>query len=98
VSRGEGLDNEVRAHVYFSGMVQGVYFRAHTYEKARSIGLRGWVRNLSDGRVEAVFEGPRAAVEEAVEYCKHHQPHARVDHAVVEWEKPRGEGEFRVER
>ena len=52
----------VRAHVLINGRVQGVNFRSATQEQARSLGVAGWVRNLDDGRVEAVFEGPRAAV------------------------------------
>ena len=87
-----------RARVFFSGKVQGVYFRAHTEKKARSLGIRGWVRNVDDGRVEAVFEGPKEVVEETIEYCRNHQPYARVEEANVAWEDPRGEGEFAIER
>jgi acylphosphatase len=47
----------IRAHVWISGRVQGVFFRAHTKELADELGLTGWVRNLPDGRVEAIFEG-----------------------------------------
>ncbi|MCK4717831.1 MAG: acylphosphatase [Thermoplasmata archaeon] len=89
------MEEEIRAHVFFSGIVQGVFFRAHTAEKASGLGLRGWVRNLSDGRVEAVFEGPRKDVEAAIAYCVGGQPHARVDDMKVEWEEPTGEGSFR---
>ena len=46
-----------RFHVFISGRVQGVFFRANTWKQARSLGLTGWVRNLPDGRVESVFEG-----------------------------------------
>ncbi|MBI5367263.1 MAG: acylphosphatase, partial [Planctomycetes bacterium] len=52
-----------RAHVLVAGRVQGVCFRACTREEARRLGVAGWVRNLPDGRVEAVFEGPRDRVE-----------------------------------
>jgi acylphosphatase len=51
-------------------MVQGVFFRYETRERARGRGLGGWVRNLPDGRVEAVFEGPADAVEAMVEWCR----------------------------
>ena len=60
----------VRRHVFVSGMVQGVFFRYETRERARARGLAGWVRNLPDGRVEAVFEGQQDAVEGMVEWCR----------------------------
>jgi len=53
-----------------TGRVQGVFFRASTVDFARSERVAGWVRNLRDGSVEAVFEGPRAAVERAIEFCR----------------------------
>ena len=59
----------VRAHVLIDGRVQGVNFRAYTREQARAGGVEGWVRNLDDGRVEAVFEGPRKAVQRVVSWC-----------------------------
>lgn len=77
-----------RARVVFRGRVQGVYFRAHCQEKAVELGLRGYVRNLEDGGVEAVFEGERAAVESAIEWNATRQPNARVDRADVTWEPP----------
>ncbi|MGB1586781.1 MAG: acylphosphatase [Thermoplasmatota archaeon] len=58
-----------RAHVFVSGIVQGVYFRESTKLEALEQGVRGWVRNLDDGRVEAVFEGPPAAVERMIAWC-----------------------------
>jgi acylphosphatase len=69
-----------RCHVWISGRVQGVFFRAHTCKTARSLGLTGWVRNLSDGRVEAVFEGDDVAVEAMLAWCRTGTPPARVDH------------------
>ena len=53
----------LQAHVYISGFVQGVGFRAYTRSKAKKLGLNGWVRNLSDGRVEAVVQGDRDIIE-----------------------------------
>ena len=58
-----------RAHVYVSGRVQGVFFRDSTRKEAERRGLSGWVENLPDGRVEAVFEGPADGVEEMVRWC-----------------------------
>ena len=62
-----------------SGRVQGVYFRAHTAKMALPLGLKGYVRNLPDGRVEAVFKGPEDAVEKAVLWCHEGPASARVD-------------------
>jgi len=85
-----------RAHVFVSGRVQGVWFRASTRDKAEELSLKGWVRNLPDGRVEAVFEGDERAVEEMVEWCRHGPPMARVDTVDIEYEKPQGERSFRI--
>lgn len=80
----------VRAHVWVSGRVQGVYFRQNTRREAMRHGLRGWVRNLGDGRVEAVFEGERGAVEAAVAWCRRGPPEAYVDQVEVRWEEAEG--------
>ena len=85
-----------RAHVFVSGRVQGVWFRASTRDKAEELSLNGWVRNLPDGRVEAVFEGDDRAVEEMVEWCRHGPTMARVDTVDIEYEKPQGERSFRI--
>ncbi|RLI27125.1 MAG: acylphosphatase [Candidatus Hecatellales archaeon] len=81
----------VRAHVYVSGLVQGVFFRWHTREEALRLGVKGWVRNLPDGRVEAVFEGEKEAVEQMLEFCRRGPPGAEVENVEVRWEKPTGE-------
>ena len=62
---------KTRAHIFVSGIVQGVFFRQNTKRQAEDKGVYGWVRNLSDGRVEAVFEGEKEAVEALVEWCRH---------------------------
>ena len=72
------LGERVRAHVYVSGRVQGVYYRAAARDAALLLGVTGWVRNLPDGRVEAVFEGDEDAVEAAGEWCRHGPPAAEV--------------------
>lgn len=88
-----------RAHVVFHGLVQGVNFRSHCREKAEELGLVGFVRNLRDGTVEAVFEGDRAVVETCIEWNATHQPNAAVDRAEVTWETPTGEfAAFEVRR
>ncbi len=81
----------IRKHAFFEGKVQGVFFRANTRDTAREKGVKGWVKNLADGRVEAVFEGPEKKVNEVIEWCKNNQPHARVDGVKVEEEEPTGE-------
>ena len=78
-------------HVYASGMVQGVFFRAETAEIAERLGLSGWVRNLTDGRVEALFEGQEDKVEEAVEFCRRGPSGAHVSNLDVKREEWTGE-------
>ena len=76
-----------RVHVYISGRVQGVWFRSYTQEEARRLGVKGWVRNLPDGRVEAVFEGDEDAVSAMVRWCHIGSPSARVTGVEV-YEEP----------
>jgi acylphosphatase len=78
---------DILAHVVFKGRVQGVFFRASTKEAAVREGVRGWVRNLPDGSVEAVFEGPEAKVMKVIELCKTSFPRARVDTVDVQTDK-----------
>jgi len=82
---------KARAHIFVSGRVQGVFFRSETQDEALSQGLTGWVRNLPDGRVEAVFEGDRDKVEGLIEFCKRGPPGARVAKVDVTWEDYRGQ-------
>lgn len=81
----------VRAHVLVSGRVQGVFFRSETGYEARKRGINGWVRNLPDGRVEALFEGEEKNVKEIIEFCRRGPPGARVRNVDVTWEDHRGE-------
>jgi len=90
------VGDAARAHVFASGLVQGVFFRQETAGRARSRGVAGWVRNLPDGRVEAVFEGPRPAVESMVDWFHEGPRSAVVDSVDVEWEEPAGKQGFRV--
>ncbi len=89
-------EDRVRAHVFVSGQVQGVFYRATTREEANARGLDGWVRNLEDGRVEAVFEGPQESVKEMVKWCHTGSPAAEVDEVSVEYEEPEGLDDFQV--
>ena len=82
------MDQKVRARVSIAGRVQGVFFRMATRNEAERHGLSGWARNKSDGTVEAVFEGDKAAVETLLEWCRVGPPHARVQGVDVQWEAP----------
>lgn len=82
---------KTRAHVYVTGKVQGVFFRQNTKRQAQSRSVTGWVKNLADGRVEAVFEGEEDAVKAVVEFCKVGPKAAKVTDITVDWEPYRGE-------
>ena len=73
----------VRAHVLVSGRVQGVFFRSETNIQAKIHGVKGWIRNLPDGRVEAVFEGEEAAVKKLINFCRKGPPGAKVTNVNV---------------
>jgi acylphosphatase len=86
----------VRAHVWIAGRVQGVSFRAYTVDEASLRGVKGWVRNIAGGRVEAVFEGEKAVVETMIAWCRRGPPAARVSSVEVVWEEPKGERGFEI--
>jgi acylphosphatase len=89
----------VRAWIVVSGRVQGVFFRQSTVDEARRLGLRGWVRNLPDGRVEAEVEGERSDVEALLRFCRRGPPAAKVDAVEVTWASHSGDlGEFAARR
>lgn len=73
------------------GLVQGVFFRRDVTDLARRLGLTGWVRNLKDGRVEAIAEGEKNRVDQLIRFCHTGPPAARVIHVEVEWLDPTGE-------
>ncbi len=83
--------DSLRAHVIVHGFVQGVWFRASTREEALRVGVTGWVRNLPDGSVEAVFEGEKKKVEEIVGWCHRGPSGAAVSKVDISWERFRGE-------
>lgn len=85
-----------RVRVIASGRVQGVFYRATCARLARRLGLGGSVRNLPDGRVEAVFEGPESLVDEMVDWSRSGPDLALVERLEVLTEEPVGETEFRV--
>jgi len=77
---------KARAHIFISGRVQGVCYRAFTRELAYNLALNGWVKNLYDGRVEAVFEGEKNVIELAIKKCHAGPPGSRVTDIDVRWE------------
>jgi len=82
----KALMPKTRVHVYVSGKVQGVFFRQTTMDQALSHGVYGWVKNLPDGRVEAVFEGEETAVKALVDFCARGPKGASVTNVVTSWE------------
>lgn len=89
-------DTVERSHVWVEGRVQGVYFRMETRRMAASVGVTGWVRNLPDGRVEAVFEGPPEAVAKALAWVHHGPDRAVVTDVIVLAETPEGLADFEM--
>jgi len=83
----------VRSHVIISGDVQGVSFRYYTKQKARSLEIRGWVKNLPSGEVEAVFEGNEDKIKEMIEWCKKGPWLSKVNNLKVEFSDYKGEFE-----
>ena len=86
----------VRLRLCVDGRVQGVWFRQSTWQQADRLGVSGWVRNLPDGRVEAVYEGPRAAVEELLAWTRRGPDRALVTAVEIHDEEPKGERGFSV--
>jgi acylphosphatase len=82
---------KTRVHVFIRGKVQGVYFRQNTKQVATRCRVTGWVRNLPDGRVEAIFEGDKVDVNEVIEWCHIGPPKAKVEDVDVRFEKYTGE-------
>ncbi|CCJ37157.1 acylphosphatase [Methanoculleus bourgensis MS2] len=95
----ESMNMAVRVRVWISGLVQGVGFRWAVEDEARAEGVTGWVRNLPDGRVEAVFEGDEVPVRRVVEFCRRGPALARVDDVEAVREEYSGEFEgFSIRR
>ena len=84
---------KVRARVIIEGRVQGVFFRYHTQEMAFLFGVKGWVKNRRDGRVEAVFEGDKTKVDQIIQWCHRGPSEAKVTGVRVNWEDYIGEFE-----
>jgi acylphosphatase len=83
-------------HVYIKGKVQGVFFRANTKEQAEKQNVQGWVRNMSDGRVEALFEGDPDAVDAMISWCHKGPELSFVEKVTVQQISPIGCSEFKI--
>ncbi len=83
--------NLVRVHIFVSGRVQGVFFRAETQKKAKKFGVSGFVRNLPNGKVEVILEGEREKIEKVIEWARRGPFFARVENFDVSWEDYKGE-------
>jgi acylphosphatase len=90
------LKSEKTLRVIITGRVQGVCFRAWTFEEATRRNLSGWVRNRRDGAVEALFSGPPESVDEMLHVCRKGPPSARVDDIEPTLAPPPGRSEFHV--
>ena len=85
------MTERIEAHLFISGLVQGVFFRSETKRKADEIGVFGWVKNSPDGRVEAILEGEREKVEKLVEWIKKGPTGSRVDSVELEFRKAKNQ-------
>ncbi len=77
-----------QVHAVITGIVQGVAFRYYTQREAEKLGIKGWVRNLSDGSVELEAQGPKENLEALLSWCKQGPPSASVDEVLTRWEEP----------
>ncbi len=80
-----------RIHLIITGRVQGVFFRANTFDAAKKLKLTGWVRNLPSGGVEVIADGEKTQLEKLIEWCGHGPPMANVENVEVEWLAATGE-------
>ncbi len=82
---------KARVHLIIHGYVQGVFYRASTCETARRLGLKGWVKNLPDGNVEALFEGDTVKLNEMIQWCRSGPAGAHVTDVAEKWQDFKGE-------
>jgi acylphosphatase len=87
-------DTRERLHAIISGVVQGVYFRSTTETEAEQLSLTGWVKNLANGSVEVVAEGPRPVLQELLAFLRQGPPGAHVTDVRVDWSAATGEFKF----
>lgn len=85
------MSDKIRAHIFVSGRVQGVYYRSNTKKIAEKLDLKGWVKNLPDGRVEIICEGEKEKIEKIIRWAKRGPLLAKVNGVEVNWEEYQGE-------
>jgi acylphosphatase len=90
------MTNLIRVHVFISGRVQGVGYRLNTERQARHLGIKGWVQNLFDGRVEAVFEGTESQIAAMLAWCRQGPLSAQVKDVAATLEQPEGYDRFEI--
>ena len=88
------MEDKIRVHAIISGRVQGVFFRMETKRAAERFGVVGWVRNLRDGSVEAVFEGKKSQVDAILDWCNQGPANALVTGVNTKMEVYSGDDEF----
>lgn len=77
-----------QCHIFISGFVQGVGFRHYIKSKANELELTGFVQNMPDGSIEAVFMGDKSSIEEIIKHCKKGPFLSNVENVEIEWKKP----------
>lgn len=82
---------KARVRILIMGLVQGVFFRREITDLARRLCLAGWVKNLPDGRVEAIVEGEKMEIDKLIQFCRVGPAGARVRNLEVEWSDFTGE-------
>lgn len=90
------VDNNIQIHVFISGKVQMVGYRMWTVTQAEKLGLKGWVKNLNDGRVEAVFSGEEKAVNNMIKLCHSGPRLAEVTEVITQSEVPENFANFEI--
>lgn len=91
------MQQNVRAHLIITGLVQGVYYRVSARKEALALGLTGWIKNRPDGAVEAAIEGNREKAVKFIDWCRQGPPKSQVSDVQLEWEDYKGEyQDFRI--
>ncbi|MCD6550286.1 acylphosphatase [bacterium] len=89
--------SKTRVHIFVSGLVQGVFFRYFTKKTADKLNLKGWVKNLDDGRVEILAEGDEERIEELIRWTQKGSPASKVENVEIKYEDYKGEfGSFEI--
>ena len=91
------VGDKVRVRLRIEGRVQGVFFRASTQDRAKRLGVNGWVRNCPDGSVEIAAEGARSQIDDLIAWCRQGPRGAQVQNMGIQWEEFTGEfSAFRI--